>query len=206
MDERAVILANGDFPVHGIPLRILMEARHLICCDGSAGDLISAGVIPEAIVGDLDSIEKAIADRYPDRIFSDNDQETNDLTKSVKWCLRNGYRDLIILGATGRREDHTVGNISLLAEYAREANVEMVTNTGTFIPYLKSCIVPSHKGQPVSVFCIDPENEISSSGLKYPLRRLKLKNWWMATLNEATGDSFTLTFNGGPVIVYRKFA
>ncbi|MGB8492701.1 MAG: thiamine diphosphokinase, partial [Bacteroidales bacterium] len=164
MAERAVILANGDFPVHDIPLRILIEARHLICCDGSAGNLISAGIIPEAIVGDLDSIEKTIAARYPDRIFSDGDQETNDLTKTVKWCLRNGYRDLTILGGTGGREDHTVGNISLLAEYARDANVEMVTNTGIFTAYLKSCFVPSHKGQQVSVFCIDPENEISSSG------------------------------------------
>jgi len=46
---------------------------------------------------------------------------------------------------------------------------------------------------------------ITSSGLLYPLERKILKNWWMATLNEAAGDHFELRFEGRPVIVYLKF-
>ena len=206
MSDKAIILADGRFPVHEIPLRYLRDAKHIICCDGSAESLAIADLEPEAIVGDLDSLNPGIAERFVDRLFKDIEQDTNDLTKAVKWCINKGYEEIVILGATGKREDHTIGNISLLAEYAGKINVIMVTDTGTFIPLLKSSIVRSFPGQQVSVFSVNPDTEITSKGLKYQLDKLKLHNWWRATLNEATSESFELSFKGGPLIVYQKFS
>ena len=205
MSSKTVILADGSFPKHEIPLGYLKNADRIICCDGSAENLLKAGMEPEAIVGDLDSLKKDIERRFSDRLFKDKSQETNDLTKAVKWCSERGYKDIVIVGATGKREDHTLGNISLLAEYAKEVNVVMVTDTGILFPFFKSCKVSSFPGQQVSVFSIDPETGITSTGLKYKLKKMKLHNWWRATLNEATGDSFELSFAGGPLIVYLKF-
>jgi thiamine pyrophosphokinase len=104
-----VIVADGTFPRHEIPLKYIKEAERIICCDGSAENLIKAGYIPDAIVGDMDSLNDSIAGRFNDRIFRDTDQETNDLTKAVSWCRERDYRDLVIIGATGKREDHTLG-------------------------------------------------------------------------------------------------
>jgi thiamine pyrophosphokinase len=205
LSPEAVVLADGSFPTHQIPLSYLRKADHIICCDGSVESLITADLEPEAIVGDLDSLTPVISERFADRLFRDTDQDTNDLTKAVRWCINKGYTEIVILGATGKREDHTIGNISLLTEYAREINVTMVTDTGIFSPLLKSSVVKCFTGQQVSVFSINPETNITSKGLKYQLENLKLKNWWMATLNEATGDTFELRFNGGPVIIYQKF-
>jgi len=205
MPTTTVILADGSFPVHEIPLGYLKGADHIICCDGSAGNLHNTGLEPEAIVGDLDSLNPSIAEKYSDRLYRDSEQDTNDLTKAVKWCIRNGYKEIAILGATGKREDHTIGNISLLAEYCREIKVIMITDTGIFTPLLKSSVVRSYSGQQVSVFSVNPETRITSKGLKYKLKNLKLHNWWRATLNEATSDSFELQFKGGPVLVYQKF-
>ena len=205
MSDQCVILADGSFPVHEIPLRYLRNSEHVICCDGSAGSLLKVGIEPEAIVGDLDSLSEEIAGKYADRLYRDDNQETNDLTKAVNWCINKGYKEIVILGATGKREDHTLGNVSLLAEYARETGVIMVTDTGVFSPHLKSFSISSFPGQQISVFSINPDTRVTSSGLKYKLDNLKLHNWWRATLNEATGDSFELTFTGGPIIVYRKF-
>jgi len=205
MSFKAIILSDGSFPVHHVPLDYLRTAEHIICSDGSAKNLILADLEPEAIVGDLDSLNPEIAAKFTDRLFKYSEQDTNDLTKAVRWCINRRYDEIIILGATGKREDHTIGNISLLAEYAREINVIMVTDTGTFTPLLKSSVVKSFPGQNVSVFSVNPETEITSGGLKYRLENLKLKNWWVATLNEADGDSFELKFNGGPVIVYQNF-
>ena len=200
-----VIVAEGNFPVHEIPLGYLKNAGRIICCDGSAEDLIKAGFIPDAIVGDMDSLNQSIAGRFNDRIFTDTGQETNDLTKAVAWCRERGYRDLVILGATGKREDHTIGNISLLVEYSREANVKMVTDTGILMALTESSSVLSFPGQQVSIFSIDPEKEITSQGLKYPLDRKRMENWWVATLNESLGESFRLEFSHGRVIIYLKF-
>jgi len=204
VNYRTVIIADGAFPENEIPLNYIKNSEKIICCDGSADNLILAGFTPDAIVGDMDSLSDDLADRFADRIFPDKDQKTNDLTKAVAWCKKRGYNDIVIVGATGKREDHTIGNISLLAEYAANTTVRMVTDTGIFIPFLGSCSVSSFKGQQISIFSIDPGTAISSTGLKYPLKNLMISNWWVATLNEALGD-FSLEFNKGRVIVYLKF-
>lgn len=203
--SKTVIVADGTFPWHDIPVGYIRNAVRIICCDGSAKNLIDAGYIPEAIAGDMDSISEELAGKYADRIFPDKDQETNDLTKAVTWCKKKGYDDLVIVGATGKREDHTIGNISLLAEYIKDLKVIMVTDTGIFLPFLKSSEISSFPGQQVSVFAIDPDTEITSHGLRYPLNRTKIRNWWFATLNESLGDKFSLDFSNGRVIVYQKF-
>jgi thiamine pyrophosphokinase len=200
------IVADGTFPGHQIPHGYLKNAARIICCDGSAQNLVLAGYIPDAIVGDMDSLSEDLKVRFADRLFPDENQSTNDLTKAVEWCREMNYNDVVIVGATGKREDHTIGNISLLAEYAVNMNVRMVTDTGIFIPFLKSFNMPTFKGQQISIFSINPETEISSTGLKFPLNKLKIKNWWVATLNEALEDSFSLEFSNGRVIVYLKFA
>lgn len=202
---KTVIIADGSFPENEIPLAFLRNASKIICCDGGAEKLINAGFIPESIVGDLDSLRKETAQRFSDRLFPDSDQTTNDLTKAVMWCKTRGYVDVIILGATGKREDHTIGNISLLTEYSQFMNVIMVTDTGIFIPYNESFKADTFAGQQISIFSINPETTLSSSGLKYILLNTKIKNWWVATLNEATGDHLELDFTGGPVIVFFKF-
>lgn len=205
VNKKTIILADGSFPVHNIPVEYLRKAQRIICCDGSADQLIKAGFIPEAIVGDLDSVSAKVAEEYSDRLFPDREQETNDLTKAVRWCIERDHKDLVILGATGKREDHTIGNISLLAEYAREVEVMMVTDSGILRPYLKSCIIRAIPGQQISIFSINHETEITSVGLRYPLIRKKLLNWWEATLNEAAGEIVELKFEGGVIIVFLEF-
>lgn len=200
-----VVLADGDFPRHATPLGYLKNATRIICCDGAAKALVGAGYEPAAIVGDCDSIDETLSARYAGRIFRIDDQETNDLTKAVRWCAERKIRDLVILGGTGKREDHTLGNISLLADYAHFVNVRMVTDAGVFYPVLESTTFRSVQGQQVSVFSIDPGMEITSSDLKYPLKKMRLANWWQATLNEATAESFRLEFKGGALIVFMAF-
>jgi thiamine pyrophosphokinase len=205
LKTQTVIIADGTFPSHPIPLGYITNAERIICCDGSADNTILAGFIPDAIVGDMDSLSTELFDRFADRIFPDDDQETNDLTKAVAWCRESGYKDLVIVGATGKREDHTIGNISLLTEYINDVDVVIVTDTGIFQPIKKSSAISSFPGQQISIFSIDPETEITTAGLKYPLKKSKIRNWWVATLNEALGDTFSLEFSTGRVIVFLKF-
>jgi thiamine pyrophosphokinase len=203
-ESYTVIVADGTFPQDEIPLAYLKNAKRIVCCDGSVQNLILAGMQPDAIVGDMDSLDGNLVSRFADRIFKDESQDTNDLTKSVNWCNGMGFNNIVIVGATGKREDHTIGNVSLLAEYIQNVNVIMVTDTGILRPYLRSSEILSFPGQQVSIFSIDPETEVTSHGLRYPLTGTKIKNWWCATLNEVLGDRFSLEFIG-KVIVYLKF-
>ena len=201
--HRTVILADGAFPAHPLPLAVLRDAARVVCCDGAAAALLAAGREPDAIVGDLDSLSGTLRARFAARLVHDPSQETNDLTKALRHCLGQGWRDLVILGATGRREDHTLGNLSLLADAVREApEVVLITDTGCFLPLPASGRVATHPGQVVSLFSFDPAAAIDSRGLRWPLHGLRLSRWWQGTLNEALGDSVELTVSGGPLLVY----
>jgi thiamine pyrophosphokinase len=202
---KTVILADGSFPVHPVPLSHLDDAEMIVCCDGAAEKLDKYGLVPDAIVGDLDSISDSLKEKYSDRLFPDYNQETNDLTKAVKWCVAKGIAEVVIVGATGMREDHTLGNISLLADYSSMINAVMLTDSGSFRVYDRSVTLVSRPGQQVSLFSIDPSLTITSSGLRYPLTKLQLHSWWRGTLNEATGDSLSLQFGNGRVIVFTEY-
>lgn len=200
---QTVILANGDFPSHAAPLAALRAAGQIVCCDGAADPLCAHGFEPSWIVGDLDSLSAESRARFADRVVPVAEQETNDLSKAFRFCLARGWRNLSVLGATGRREDHTLGNLSLLADFAAEASVCALTDTGRFTPLVSSALLPSFKGQQVSIFSFDPGVAVYAEGLKYPLDGVSLRRWWQATLNEAEGERIALTFEGGPLLVFQ---
>lgn len=203
-----VIMANGSFPQADLPLGFLRRASVVIACDGAIASLDKAGIVPTAIVGDLDSLSPGFRERYADRIHLVEDQEVNDLTKSILFAHRSGYRDVLILGATGMREDHTLGNISLLMEHAYLfRRIEMLSDYGLFTPLMKTATLMSRPGIQVSLFSLSPSGTLSTSGLRWPISGRMLTAWWQGTLNEATGDSFTVTLSPeARVLVYRTLS
>lgn len=203
---KCVVVANGSFPQTDGTLDYLHKASVIIACDGAIEALHKAGVAPDAIVGDLDSIPARFREHYADRIHQIEDQEINDLTKAVRFAHEAGHTEVLILGATGLREDHTLGNISLLMNYAPMfQRIEMMSDYGLFTPLLRTTTLESHPGQQVSLFSMYPEGEISTDGLRWPIRNRKLTAWWQGTLNEALGKSFTITLSAGAgIIAYRN--
>lgn len=193
-----VILADGDFPSGEVALSLLRGADKVVCCDAAVRNIEN----PYAIVGDCDSITDELRFRHKTLVYEDSDQMTNDLTKSVEFCVQRGFKSVVILGATGKREDHTLGNISLLAEYAQKIEVRMVTDYGVFDAVEGDSSFESFKAEQVSIFAIDPRTEIFYRNLKYPIMERRFASWWCGTLNESLGDSFDIVSNG-MVIVYR---
>ena len=190
----AVIVAGGEFPTAPQPLEILQSAPYVVCCDGAADRYIATGRVPDAIVGDGDSISAENREKFAHLLHIISEQESNDQTKAVRYLLEHGMRRIAIVGATGRREDHTIGNISLLIEYARAGcQVRSFTDHGMFVPCNGTTTHKCHKGQQVSIFSITAR-DLSAEGLLYPI--YDFNNWWQGTLNECTGDEFTINANG----------
>ena len=198
-----VILANGEFPSHPLALSILNNCEWLVCCDGAINNLTNTKKGPNAIVGDCDSLSEENQIRFANIIHHIPEQETNDLTKAVHFCMQHGRQKITILGATGKREDHTIANVSLLCEYMKDADVEMVTDYGIFTGIDSDSVFESKFGQQVSLFCID-RCVVTSHNLVYPITNHVFTNWWQATLNESKGNEFRIETNGR-MIVYRAF-
>ncbi|MFV0585593.1 thiamine diphosphokinase [Bacteroides reticulotermitis] len=190
----AVILAKGEYPSLPLPLQLLEEARYVVCCDGAANEYISRGRTPDVIIGDGDSLSPENRVKYADLIQHIPDQETNDQTKAVHYLQKKGVRNIAIVGATGKREDHTLGNISLLIDYMRSGiEVRMFTDYGVFIPIQHTQTFASQVGQQVSIFNFNAKG-LRGEGLFYPLS--DFNNWWQGTLNEATANEFTIHCTG----------
>ena len=90
----AVILANGEYPTHPLPLRMLEEAKFVVCCDGAANEYISRGHTPDVIIGDGDSLSPEYKELFVPIIHRIADQETNDQTKAVLFLQKKGYRKI----------------------------------------------------------------------------------------------------------------
>lgn len=201
-----VVIADGLFPTEEILVDRLRQASVLIACDGAVARLVQSGLVPTAIVGDMDSISLSLRQQYADRLFPDYDQESNDLTKAVRYAYRTGHREVLILGATGLREDHTLANISLLMDYHPLFDrVEMASDFGLFTPIRQTTTFTCTPGQQISFFSLSPGGEVTTHKLKYPLVRAALTAWWQGTLNEALEEKFTLTLSAGArMIVFRE--
>jgi len=201
-----IILANGEKPTHSIPLSILKNAEKIICCDGAISFLEEQKVTPHIIIGDCDSISSEQKERYKTIIQKDENESYNDLQKAIKYCIENKWNDVIILGASGLRDDHFLANIGILMHYADKLSLSIVTNYGVFTPIHQTTDFKSFAGQQISVFSFFPDTRITYHGLKYPVHKKKFKELWEGSLNEAIGERFTVEIEGkGKMLVYGAF-
>ena len=192
MEHRTVILAAGDFPKKGgAAWKLLAGAQRVIACD-SAADAYRRHFHkwPDVIIGDLDSIPPHfLPSPFSFLLVRDADQDTNDLEKAMAYCARQGWRNPVIVGATGKREDHAIGNVFRALDYG----LTIVTDYGRFIPVFAKATFKVKKGAAVSIFAPDPKTRMTSKGLEWSLDNVKFRNLYCATLNRTTGPRMTLT-------------
>lgn len=218
-----IIIANGLFPEKPWVDALLGGADRVVCCDGAIEKYLGwrsrQSLLPNHpvdVVGDGDSLDPAlIAEAHRRGVdvhhYMVEEQEYNDLTKATRHAVvearRAGIADSEIaidyIGATGLREDHTLGNISLMAYYMEQypgMTFRMVGDYGVFEPMQGCRRFASHAGQQVSLFSLTPDIPVTVSGLRYPIVNRCLTSWWQGTLNEALGDTFEV--QGGRMIVF----
>jgi thiamine pyrophosphokinase len=180
----------------------MKEAKYVVCCDGAANEYLNRGLRPWRVVGDCDSLSPEATQIFKDIVRRNPDQETNDQTKAITYLADKGLRRIAIVAATGRREDHTLGNISLLIEYMRQGlDVRIYTDYGVFIPCQDTCTFECPIGTAISIFSFGTQG-MTAEGLRYPLR--DFTSWWQGTLNTADAPTFTIGCKG-EYLVYLNY-
>ena len=188
-----------------------MSADFTICCDGAlvkylrqSKSIFGQTRTPDVVIGDMDTLSASMQKKYSDIIIKEDEQEHNDQTKAVRWALSNidDIGHIYIIGATGGRLDHTIGNASLLMEYTRmfdlgskDIAIDMVTDEGTAFAVNDTTEFDCGVGRRVSIFSPDNTLQIRSTGLEYPTDEVVFDNWWKATLNKASADTVKLEFS-----------
>ena len=199
-----VILGNGAFPTEAYPVYLLDHAEGVVVCDGALVKWLAhdPSARPLAVVGDMDSLPADLQERFAPVLVHETEQDDNDQTKALRWVLTNHpeVSEITFLGATGLREDHTIGNLGLLMDYTRqfelgERRLSMVSDFGTAFPLTDSCDLHLGEGRRISLFCADNTVRICSEGLEWPTDNVVFDAWWKATLNRTSAPIVSLHFS-----------
>lgn len=209
MGKTAVIIDAGSFPKKEYPLYLISTADYIVCCDSAfkgwlkkSHSIFGETRLPDAVVGDMDSLPASLQNKFSSLMVRIPEQETNDQTKAFNHILEN-YKDvdkIHIIAGSGKREDHTIANLSLLMEYVKslpseDFYVDMVSDYTTSFAVTNTCELHIGEGRGVSIFSPDRTLKIKSDGLVWPTDEVVFDNWWKATLNKASSDVVKLVFS-----------
>ena len=165
-------------------------------------------VIPDWILGDFDSISKEVIDWYrkqqeiPIRQYKPEKDDT-DTRLGMELALKLGSDKIFLLGATGGRLDHYMGNLQSLLITAREEKEGWILDEQNAITVRKAGKICIHKeeqfGKYVSFFSMGDEvTGLSLTGFQYPLDGYTLKNSdGIAVSNQLLDDCGIIEFETG---------
>ena len=173
-----------------------------IAADGGANRANELGFQPDIIIGDLDSYtvtgdEKAL-------VIKNEYQETNDLEKALLYAFKKSASETIVFGATGKRLDHTLKNLSVLLQYNSKFDSIVLVDDYATMKIIQSPFNESFEvGTIISLFPLSGKVEgITTKGLKYPLSNEALENGVRdGSSNEAIEETVEIIFKKGDLLL-----
>jgi thiamine pyrophosphokinase len=187
----------------------------LICADSGARHLQPLGLVPELIIGDMDSLEPALQAhftragsrflRYPVA------KDETDTQLALEYACQAGADEIRIYGAMGSRIDHTLGNISLLALGLKHGVRTVLVDEHCEVFLVRGRHeISGEAGEIVSIFPFGERAEgITLEGFAYPLHEATLEiGSTLGVSNLLTGETAVVTVAGGVLLVvhYAKAA
>lgn len=160
-----IICLNGDLPNKEI-FNLLSDIP-IIAADGAYDKLHSLGIVPIAIVGDMDSITKVhnTTQTHFEYVAS---QESNDFEKCLYYIKNKGYEDILILGLEGGLLEHTINNTSIVLKYNADFRLTIYHENRYCFLLRESVTLKLEKDEKLSLIPY-PKVRLRTKGLKWEL-------------------------------------
>ena len=197
-NKKYSVVLNGNFPKESSLIEMIYNSDFIIATDGAANTLIDKDLIPNVIIGDLDSFKKDQGQRL--NIINIIDQSKTDFQKSLDWCVENNINSLSIFAISGKNEDHFLGSLYILNEYSDIINWRAYSDFSIISPSIGEKSFNSFKGQKVSLFTLNDQSIVSSKNLEYELDKYKLLPSASAVRNISKDDNFTLRSSSNLIV------
>ena len=170
----AVICLNGDLPDTAV--FELLADRPLIAADGAANLLVEAGIGPEFVVGDLDSVTPQTLERLEGlaELVAETDQDTTDFEKSIRFAESQLWKNLLVLGIHGGDLEHTLNNWSVLMRHSRALQLTAFERGRYAIPVFESFTYDASPDELLSLIP-QPLATLTTSGLVWNLENESLE-------------------------------
>lgn len=157
----------------------------LVGADGGGDAIGDAGLLPAAIIGDLDSLRDRAGWEARTRVIHLPEQVTTDFQKAL-YSTRAPVT--LALGMTGKRLDHTLAALSAVLQYAPERQLLLVDEVDVALAVVGSIRFAAGARERVSIHPLLPIRFLHSTGLFYAMDGLTLEpGGLIGTSNEGTG-------------------
>ncbi len=177
--KRCVIVGGGEIQDFTYDRKLIQEGDFIIAADRGLTRCRQMGVKPHLLLGDFDSYEGVIDKDIPVMEYPVEKDDT-DTMLAIKTALEKGYDDLLLLGMTGGRLDHSIANIQSVVYAAVHGAKAAIAEEELYISALcggQEAVIPNREGFTVSVFAhSDKCSGVCLRDLYYPLEDGELVN------------------------------
>lgn len=203
----ACILLNGDRPSRDFAKEIA-ENKTVYCCDGAANWACEYGIAIDVLMGDMDSIDKGVLNSISKSgirlVQLNKEKDATDGEEAMDAAVRDGHKQIILLGATGDRLDHTIYNMYIMMRgHKAGCDVRALSENGEVFVTNSSFWVEGHIGTTLSIVPINDNVFVEKTeGLYYPFLQKTLRHDSTVFMsNRLTKSNAKVELSGGYVMV-----
>lgn len=170
--KAALIVANSILPADAILQDCQQQVGLILCADGGANRARERDIVPDYVVGDLDSVWPETRDAFSTAEFVYRpSQYATDLEKTMQFALELGVERALVVGITGLRLDHQVCNLNIAQKFCHQLDLELHDDygIGRFLSPGRDYSFEVPLNRPISLFAFQRVRGVTTSGLKYAL-------------------------------------
>lgn len=194
------LVAFGAIQDYPLTASLIKQHHSVIAVDGGLNHCVEMGIVPDLLVGDLDSVSKEILARFPDlptRRFPTEKDET-DLELALQGLFTPDVAKVTVYGALEKRVDHTLANLNLISRYPGKVFLE---NERELLFALNGSMeIPCHVGQTVSFMALGATEGISTEGLKWELRDATFSKYFFSLSNVCLHNKIKIKVEQGDLL------
>ena len=204
--RKSVVIANGGFILNKRIKALLDSSERIVCADGGANHLTDTGYSPVLIIGDMDSILPATVKKFNKiEIIKDSDENTTDSMKAIEHELSQGIDEIVLLGGTGQRIDHSLANLSLLKRYDQLTDLTLLDDFSETVFVQKDLTFDAEIGRKISLMVLGGSSWVSTKGLKWELDGELQSFGPFGVSNEVAEPSVTVKVYGDGLFLFKLF-
>lgn len=197
-------------------------AEFVIAADGGYINLNNAGLIPNVLLGDFDSLplelfENASSNKDIEIVKFPSHKDFTDLELAIELAIKKNTTELVILGATGNRLDHTTANFHLLFKLLKHSIKAYIEDDHNCIYLIGSSLdttnetklmntltIRSRQEYKVSIIPLPPYAKgVSTTGLSYQLHDVDFEfGTGLGISNEFSQEEATITVKEGLLLIF----
>ena len=205
MKNKIAIIANGYVKNADFHKDLLKDADIIICADGGADNAKKIGVIPNYIIGDLDSASKSSIEFFKDKskIIKDNNPDKTDMEIALSLAETLAPYEILIMGAIGDRIDHTLANIMCLDKIKSDVKAQIVDEKNIIELVENSADISGDKNDIISIVPITDISNLCYTGLKWNIENLDTNIGWFGISNRLEEKNANISFSNGKILLIR---